>query len=190
MPDLEIEVKYRTDIPKWMFEEIIEREYSYLLKDKIDVYYKDYYFYSPGDFSHSMRLREEYKKLTLTFKEEKEDNFMREEINIPLKENKDSVDNIKKIAKNFLGKINSFFIVKRSVIYITDLIEISWYQVNHKDIFIELEWKGKENEGEKKLAQIDKTFVQLMSLLPEKVSLTREFRSLFNIYGIPLLSKD
>lgn len=181
---VEIEKKFRTKLSaSEFFCEVIPPTAAYKR-----IRNTDYYYYKPG-LNHFLRYREDYgnnPNPVITFKEEKEDTFVRMEINLipDLSENTSNLAAVRGLANTILGYNISFTLTKESIMFRQDDLEVSFYLVwaPYSDFggqFIEIEYRGDAGEtiGKQKVKQYAD---ELKERFPE--SLEEVNKSLFKLY--------
>lgn len=183
----EYELKYRTQLDKDSFLKLLlsDSRYKLTIARDLDTYWlpievlcSDTYYYNPNNSRYFMRLRKEPSHKLLTFKEENIDITCRKEVNIPA--NKISLHEIKTIA-SIQGLTKKFKINKEIVVLIMDnlLAEFSWYQVNSKDCFIEVEFIGDQEKYNAK-EELESLKHRMVHIFGKKIQ--REYNSLFKLY--------
>lgn len=181
----EYELKYRTNLSESEFRKLVTESiyYSNVSDFEIGREYNDTFFYREN-INYFLRLRKELDPgftnvSQMTFKEENGNNSKRKEVNVAILNTSDKAETVASI----LGLSKSFSISKKAFIYEIKSLEadISWYEVDGKDKFLEIEWTGDQNkEGVDPMKVLDR-FDSVMEIIFGD-ELEREYKSLFKIY--------
>jgi adenylate cyclase class IV len=172
----EYELKYRTELEMEEFEAIVEDYFIHQLP--IVRTYTDIYRYKE-DEKYFLRLRSDPAGThIITFKEEKPNgnNQIRKEVNL------DGGESAFETIADLLGLnlFKEFIIEKNAIIYPVNYpynADLSWYEVNGDQRFIEIEYIGDSRHGKRNLLKLAKQMDEAF-----EDSITLENKSLFAIY--------
>ncbi len=174
----EYELKYRTKLSSKDFMALTSC-FELWKSDIFKINYTDHYFYHKGSPNHFMRFRDQKKGINgITFKEEKENILKRIEINFYGCANMATAQALK-----LLHEYDGYFTIKKKAVVLqvdSWLSDISWYQVNGKDRFIEIEFLGDPSQynPNEELAILDSRIKNMFgdAITPEHSSLFKLFR--------------
>lgn len=175
----EIEYKYRADkVGLLDFIEFIKREFKG--KSAVESSGTDYFFSkAEGEFLR-YRKGNDVEELTLKRKIERDNNWNRVEVDIPLSIGDVELDAVKKMAE-MLGLSYRFNITKNTYVIRTPSLIFSYYYVNGKDCYIEIEAEKVDQDTGKVFMALDAAEEKLKSLGIDKRN--RSTKSLYEIYG-------
>lgn len=154
----EIEYKYLTKATEKEFIALVKGLSS--KKTPIRKKSEDIYFKKEG--SENTRIRIEGKTKTLTTKTKIKGNEVRIEKNVDIKNMKKTVEIL-----DSLGYTKAFSLQKNYTIFNTNTVEIAYIVVENdplKRAFIEIEYKGSNENGEEILAELEKKIRPILSI--------------------------